>query len=193
MDEFFIYGTFIGLFLLFFPVFVYVDFYADARGNKLWFSISLYRVIRVFGGYGELRKDGIAVHLTKKFAAFVPYAELANTRKKFEVTKGFQLWRLHQIIEIGGMNEVYAVLIAAAIQAAFGGAYGYVHTHYPFVSIKNSAVFSGEPCLKVTNQTAVVFNGLVLAVALAKKALEALINWIRRKKSTALWKKQPSN
>ncbi len=193
MDEFFIYGTFFGLLLLFVPVFVYVDFYADARGNKLWFSVSLYRFLRVFGGYGELRKDGIAVHLTKKFALFLPYDDIIKKRRKFKITKGFQLWRLHQIIEIGGVGKIYAVLVAAAIEGAFGSVYGFVRTRYPFVSLKNSAIFSEEPCLKVTNQTAVAFNGLVLAVTLAKITLEALINWIRRKKSTASWKKQPSN
>ncbi len=193
MGEFFIWGTFLGVFLFFVPVFAYVDFFADARGNKLYFCISLFRIFRIFGGYGELRKGGIAVHLTKKYALFLPYGELANTRKKFEITKGFQLWRLHQIVEIGGIDKAAAILIGAAIEGTFGGVYGYVHTLYPFVSMKNSTLFSKEPCLKVTNQTAVVFNGLVLAVALAKKALEALINWIRTKKSTVLWKKRLKN
>lgn len=175
MDEFFIYGTFIGVFLLFVPIFVYVDTYADVRGNKLWFSLSLYKYFRIFGGYGELRREGIAVHLTKKFAAVVPYENLANTRKKFEITKGFQIWRFHQVIETGGANSVYSVLLAAAIRSASGAAFSFVRTRYPFVSLKNSALFAEEPCLKLSTQTAFVFNNLVLLVAITKKILEALI------------------
>ncbi len=193
MDEFFVYGTFFGVLLFLFPIFVYIDSYADIGGNKVYFAVSLYRVLRVFGGYGELRREGIAIHLTKKYAVFLPYSKLADTRKKFEITEGFQLWRFHQVVETGGAGSVYSVLTAAAIQSASGAAFSLLRTRHPFLSLKNSAVFSEKPCLKLTTQTAIVFNGLILLTALIKKALEALINWIRKRKSTASWKRQPSN
>lgn len=193
MGEFFVYGTFFGTLLFLLPVFVYVDVYFDLRGRKAWFSFSIYRFLRVFGGYAEVRKEGIALHLTKKFAILVRYADMGATKKKFEITKGFQLWKFHQTVETGGAGSPYAVLLAAAVQSAGGAAFSYLRTKHPFLSLKNITVFAERPCLKLSTQTATVFNGLVLLVAISKKILEALINWIRKSKSTASWKKQPSS
>ncbi|MFQ7036068.1 MAG: hypothetical protein ACLRTQ_10580 [Candidatus Borkfalkia sp.] len=41
-------------------------------------------------------KEGIAFHLTKKKAVLLPYKELGNTRKKFEITDGFQVYSYHR-------------------------------------------------------------------------------------------------
>ena len=182
-----------GLLFFLFPVFLYTDTYLDVGENKAWFAVSLFRRLRLFGGYAELRREGIAVHLTKNFAALIRYDKMGDTRKKFDFTQGFQLWRFHQIIETGGADSVYAVLLAAAIKSAVGGTFSYIRTKYPFVSLKNSTLLAEGARLKVTFETAVIFNGLVLTVAFTKKLLEALINRIRRKKLTASWKRQRSN
>ena len=179
------------LFLL--PIFVYVDGYLDVKENKLWFSISLYRHIRAFSGYSQLSKDGIAIHLTDKKAVILPYADMSKTRKKFEITKGFQLWRFHQIIEVSGANKPYGVMLAAVIQAVSAQAFSYLKTAHPFLSLRNSTVLSDRTELKISLQVATVFNGLVLSIAFTKKLLEAIINWIRKKRLETSWKKQRSN
>lgn len=189
MGDFFVYGAFFGFLLLIFPVFVTVDGYADIGRPKAWFSVSLYNV-RVFGGYGEIRKDGFAFHITKKFAILVRYADLAATRKKLEVMKGFQLWKLHQTIETGGAGNPYGALLGAAFSAAGGAAFSVLRTRHPFLSMKNTILLSNRPGLKATVEIVTVFNQLILIVALVKKCLEALINWIRKRKSTASWKKR---
>jgi len=92
MGEFFVYSFFFGIMGLLFPVFVYFDSYLDVKENKCWFSVSFYKYFRFIGGYIQLTKDGMAIHLTKKTAFLVPYNQMADTRKKFEITKGFQLY-----------------------------------------------------------------------------------------------------
>ena len=193
MGEFFVYSTFAGFLLTFFPVFLWLDAYVDARGNRAWFSFSAYRFMKIFGGYGQLDKEGIAVHVTKKTALFLPFDKLGDMRKKFEITKGFQLWKFHQTVEIGGADNVYGVLVAAGIQSFASGAFAYLRTKHPFVSLKNCTLLAEDPCLKLSFENAVVFNGFVLGMAITKKLLEALINWIRKKRSTASWKKQRSS
>lgn len=190
MGEFFIYSLFFGALIYLLPVFVYVDGYVDVEENKCWFSLSLYKHLKIFGGYAQLTKDGAVIHLTKKKAVIIEYAKMTDTRKKFEITKGFQLWRFHQIVETGGAQKPYGVLIAAALQALSGSVFSVLQTAYPFVSLKSGILLTEKTSLKVSLQTAAVFNGLVLTIALIKKLLEALINWIRTKKSTALWKKR---
>ena len=192
MGDFFVYGAFFGLLLLFFPVFVYVDLYVDAGRPKAWFSVSLFKYFRVFGGYAELRRDGIAFHVTKKFALPVKYADMNATRKKFEIMKGFQLWRLHQTLETGGARSPYSALYGAAFAIAGGTAFSVLRTKHPFLSVKNKILLSNRSSFKLTAEVATVFNLLILNTAIAKKCMEALINWIRKLKSTASWKRQRS-
>ena len=193
MGELFVYSLFFGVLLFFFPVFVYADGYVDAAENKAWFALCLYRRLKVFGGYGELLHDGVALHLTDKKAVFLPYAQMADTRKKFEIAKGFQLWRYHQIVEIGGAEKLYGVMLAAALQTAGCAAFSVLKTRYPFVSLKNNILLNENAVLKLSVQQATVFNLFILTLALVKKLLEAFLKWIKEKRSTASWKRLPNS
>ncbi len=193
MGELFVYSLFFGVLFFFFPVFVYVDGYVDVAENKAWFALSLFRRLKVYGGYGELVKNGIALHLTDKKAVFVPYATMPDTRKKFEITKGFQLWRFHQIVEVSGADRLYGVMLAAILQSAAAATFSVLRTRHPFVSLKNNVLLTQTAALKVSVQFATVFNWFILTLALIKKGLEELLKWIKDKRSTASWKRQPSN
>ncbi len=193
MGELFIYSLFFGTLFFFFPIFVYVDGYVDAKENKCWFSVSLYRFFKVFGGYLQIKKEGIVFHLTKKKAVILPYKQMAATRKKFEITKGFQLWRFHQTIETGGAEKISGILIAAVLQSVGSAIFSAMQTAHPFLSLRNNTLLSETNNLKITLQAATVFNGLVLTIAITKKILEAIINWIKEKKSTTSWKKRQSS
>ncbi len=192
MGEFFVWSTFFGALLFFFPVFVGFDAYINVRENRAYFALSVFG-LRVLGGYGELYRDGAAIHLTKKFAIFLPYDKMGDTRKYFEITDGFQLYKFHQIVETGGADSVYGILLATVLQAGGGAAFAYLRTKHPFLSLKNGTVLTDETCLKLTLESITVFNGLVLTLAITKKALEGFLNWIRNKKLTASWKKQRSS
>ena len=189
MGEFFVYSFFAGAVLLLFPIFIYADIYADAAENRAWFCISLFGKLKLFGGYAEVRTEGFVFHLTKKKAVLLPYSELAAARKRFEITKGFQLWRYHQIIETDGANQPKGVLIASFVCVAAGTVFSVLKGKHSFLSLKSRSLLHNEPCLKLTIRTALIMNGLVLALALIKKGLEGLLEWVKRKKSTASWKK----
>ena len=190
MGEFFIISAFFGTLLFLFPLYVRVEAHLDVKENKCWFFVGLYRHIKVFGGYGQLENDGIALHITKKKAIFLPYAKLADTRKKFEITQGFQLMRFHQVVETGGADTIYGIMLGAVSNAVAGSLFSILQTKHPFLSLKNNLLLTNRAQLKITLESEVVFNGLVLAVALTKKLLEVFINWIRTKKLIASWKKQ---
>lgn len=193
MGEFFVYSFFFGILFLFIPVFATLETYIAPTENRAWFSLGAYGIFKVFGGYAQLNRDGIAVHLTKKKAIFLPFAKMSDTKKMFEVTQGFQLWKFHQVIEMGKVTSPYSVLTASALQSLSGSIFSYLQTRYPFLSLKNSVLLREENCLKITLKASVVFNGLVIAIAITKKLLEAWINWIKRKKLIRFSKKQPNN
>ncbi len=193
MGEFFVYSLFFGTLLFLFPIFVYLDAYADVAENKCYFSLSLFKYLKVFGGYLQFKKEGIVFHLTKKKAVILPYRQIAPMRKKFEITKGFQLTRFHQIVESGGEGSPAGVLFASALQVLSGQTFSVMQTLHPFLSLKNGVLLREERTFKITLQAATVFNGLILSIAIGKKLLEAFLKWIRKKRSTASWKKQPSS
>ena len=191
MGEFFVYSFFVSTALFLFPVFLYIDAYADVAENRAWFCISLFHKLKLFGGYAQLRAEGLIFHLTKKKAFLLPYSEMANARKQFEITKGFQLWRFHQIVETDGADEPKGILVATLMNLAAGTAFSILRESHSFLSLKARSLLHNEKCLKFSIRAAVVLNGLVLAVALTKKVLEGLIVWI--KKLTASWKRRQKN
>ncbi len=190
MGELFVYSAFFGALLFFFPIFVYVDAYVDVRENKCWFALSLFKFLKIFGGYLQVKQEGLVFHLTQKKAVILPYKEMAPMRKKFEITKGFQLYRFHQIVETGGEGSPAGVLIGSLFMSLGGQICSVLHTQHPFLSLKNGVLLTETPNFKLTLQAVTVFNGLILSIAIGKKILEALLIWIRKKRSTALWKKR---
>lgn len=193
MGEFFVYSLFFGTLLFLFPIFIYIDAYVDVRENKCWFALSLFKFVKIFGGYLQLKKEGLVFHLTEKKAVILPYKQMAPMRKKFEVTKGFQLYRFHQIVETGGEGQPSGVVIAAALQAASAQIFSVLETLHPFLSLKNGVLLTERAELKLTLQFVTVFNGLILSIAIGKKLLEAFLKWIRKKRLIASWKKRLSN
>lgn len=193
MGELFVYSAFLGTLFFLFPVFVYVDAYVDAAENKCWFALSLFKFFKIFGGYLQIKKEGLVFHITKKKAVILPYKQMAPMRKKFEVTKGFQLYRFHQIVETGGEGSPQGVIVAAVLQSLSSQIFSVMQTLHPFLSLKNGVLLTENPRLKLSLQFVTVFNGLVLSIAIGKKLLEAFLNWIRKKRLIASWKKQLSN
>ena len=193
MGEFFVYSFFFGTLLMLFPVFVDADIYLDARENRGWFSLSLYHFLRLFGGYAQLRQEGIVFHLSKKKAIVLPYGEMSNARKKFEITKGFQLMRLHQLLETGGAQNAKSILLAAILSALGGTAYAFLREKRAALSFQSRVIFYNRPCLKASIGVTAVMNGLVIGIALAKKTMEGFIKWMRKRKSTVSLKKLRKN
>ncbi len=188
MGELFVWATFFGALLFFFPVFVGVHGYLDGEAARIFFAVRVFG-LRLVGGYAEPRKGGIAVHLTRHFALFLAYDKMGDTRKYFEITDGFQLMKLHAVVETGGADSVLGTLFASLIEAGGGAAYAVLGRRRPFLSVRSDTLLTAQPCLKVTAEAVTLFNGLVLVLALSKKVLEAWLNWIR-KRSTASWKRR---
>lgn len=193
MGEFFVYSLFAGTLLFLFPVFVHIDVYLDIRENKTNFSVRLFRLVKVAGGYVQIKTDGIVIHLSKKKAIFFPYDKMFRRNKKFQISDGFQLYKFHQIVETGGSQTIWGIMIASALQSAGGAACAVLKTKHPFLSLKNGTLLAEKACLKYSAQVAIIFNGLVITIALTKRILEVIINWIRKKRLTAFSKKQRSN
>jgi len=181
MGEFFVWGTLIGAIIILFPIFVCIDTHLDVRANKVWFSVRLFYFLKLVGGYMQLTSEGIAIHLSKKKGIILPYSQLLDTRKKFDITSGFQLIRLHSSLETNGANEAYGILIASAFQTASYIVFSFLTAQHPFISLENNILLSRQNNLTVSMHMVTCFNLLILLIAVCKKILEGIINGTKKK------------
>ena len=104
MDRLFFTVFTIGLFifiLLFFPIYLKTDVHYDMNGRKLAFSLSMYRVFRLLGGYIATYPGGLALHLSPKKAVLIPYGDLDSERKRFSLVRAFRLKSFYITVETG--------------------------------------------------------------------------------------------
>ena len=184
MDDTLCILSFVGFLSFLFPIFLNLNAFVDGKEKKGCFGIYLFRFFKIYGGYATLYKEGIAFHLTKKKAVLLPYKELGNTRKKFEITDGFQVYSYHQIVEIGNRENVGgAVLAAAFIESLAGALFARFFAEKKYLSLKSGVMLTPESdTLKVSVSMTAIFNLLVLSMASTKILLEKVIEYERKRK-----------
>lgn len=186
MENVYVYGAFINMLFLFFPIFLSLDAYVDITKNKTYFSVHLFKFFKVIGGYITLQKEGVAIHITKKKAIFVKYEDMQKERKKFEITAGFQLYTLRTSLEIGDEYFPAAGFYTAMFTQILSQIlYPWITHRKDFMNLKNGTLLlHGDNAVKATVHLVTVFNQLTIVIALAKLILEAIINLWQKKKNT---------
>lgn len=193
MSEPFFWIFFATIVLLIVPIWVNIHAHFDVLERKIWFSIRLFHVIKLLGGYILLTNEGFAIHVSKKKALIFPYTQLFTMRKQFEITNGFQLLRLRFTIETNGAERMYGVAIATGLRIIGDVLYPILQTKYPLLSAKNYILLSDKKIFTISMEMVTAFNFVILIIAIIKKILEGILQWIRERKSTALWKKRQNN
>ena len=185
MGEFFVYSFFAGALLLLAPVFLTARGYADLTKNRIWFSLKLFRICPLAGGYLEFCGEGIVWHRSKTKAVILPYGELAAAGKRFQITKGFQLLRFDRIAEIGGTPNAVAYAAALSILSSVTGAV--LRERFAVVQEGRTLLCRGD-IFAIAVRATIVCNLLTIMAALTKKCLEGLITWIKNCRLS--WKKR---
>lgn len=92
MGKFFLpLGIVFGIvFLLFFPIFLEFNVFADVKRKTFSFSLYVDKIFRAIGGYATAYKGGICLHVGKKKAILLPFNKVDAERKKFSFTNAFQ-------------------------------------------------------------------------------------------------------
>lgn len=169
----------------FFPVFLTVDGYMDLTANKLYFSLKIFKFIKVIGGYIVFGKDGETIHISEKKAFFRPYADMKEDEKKLKLFKGFQLFSFRASLELGDEDFPAAGLYTAlATQLLSQALYPLVQKDRVFMELKNGVLLlHGENALKITVRLVTVFNQFAITIAVVKNILEGIINYGRKRKT----------
>lgn len=178
MENFIVISAFLSFIIFIFPIFATVS--VIIGGKRIGFSIYLFSVIKLGGGYITFHKEGYCVHISKNKAIFVPYKNMSEERKKFAVTEGFQLYKLHLTAELN-KNADHSIPLAVIMQSGLQSAFALIKAERKYLSLKSGVLLSeGEPSL--TLKTVTVFNVFVLARAVIKIIMGRIITKIWQKK-----------
>lgn len=170
--------------LTLFPIFINLNVFFDISQKKGCFSVYLFKIIKIHGGYATLYDKGIAFHLSNEKANLVPYKEFLNTRKKFEITDGFQIYSYNQIIEIGSEDSVALTIMASSLLNVLTNAlFSAFNRNKAYLSLKSGVLLTPtKNTLKISIKLVAVFNLFVLAMAGVKIILEKIISYGRKRK-----------
>ena len=179
MDELYVCILSVGTaaFVLLFPIAADLNFHLDAAERKLYFGILLYGNIRLFGGYMEPRREGIAVHLSQKKAVLFPYAQMLKTRPDLNKLHGFHLKEVLSVTETGA--EAGDLLLAALLLCIGNAAGAAVRER---CTVRSDVLISTG--FRLTARLKVEFTLFAVLVLLIKLALEAFVAWKEERKST---------
>lgn len=186
MSGFFLFSLLSAIVQILFPLFLSIHLYADIKERKLYFSLYILRIFKVYGGYATLYDGGIAFHLTKNRAALLPYSEIVNASNNldFKISRGFYIYAFSSIAEIGAKSEpAAAVLAASLIQIVSGFAAGYVFSRKKCASFKSDVIlYEGSDNIKISVRIILVFNFLVVIMAALKILLQTITEKIHEYK-----------
>ena len=186
MSGFFLFSLLSAIVQILFPLFLSIHLYADIKERKLYFSLYILRIFKVYGGYATLYDGGIAFHLTKNRAALLPYSEIVNASNNldFKISRGFYIYAFSSIAEIGAKSEpAAAVLAASLIQIVSGFAAGYVFSRKKCTSFKSDVIlYEGSDNIKIGVRIILVFNFLVVIMAALKILLQTITEKIHEYK-----------
>ena len=159
MDRFFFIFLLISLsisILLFFPIYLKANGHYDMNGRKMAFSICLYKILKVFGGYIATYQGGLAVHVSPKKAILIPYKDLNNERKRFSIMRTFRLNKINITTETGAEYLLPSAVAHAGFRILFfilGG---------KKEKIENNVWLVDGDVLRITMNVSVRFNLFIL-------------------------------
>ena len=186
MSGFFLFSLLSAIVQILFPLFLSIHLYAEIKERKLYFSLYMLRIFKVYGGYATLYDGGIAFHLTKNRAALLPYSEIVNASNNldFKISRGFYIYAFSSIAEIGAKSEpAGAVLGGAVIQNVSGFCAGEVVRRKKWGPFKSDVIlYEGSDNIKIGVRIILVFNFLVVIMAALKILLQTITEKIHEYK-----------
>jgi len=164
------------------PIFCNFNIYFDVNKNKYYFGLFLFKFIKVYGGYFQIIGEGLVFHVSEKKALILPFNKVFESRKKFTITKGFEIIRFHQVVEYGNKEDIAKpVFFCSLSQIIFGIIYAKYKIEKPFVNLKSTTLLvEDESVFKLSANIVAAFNMIVIIIALSKIIMEKVLKNVKR-------------
>ena len=162
------FGLLAVLALLFFPIYLQTNAHYDMNRKKFCFSVNAYKKIKLIGGYATTYPGGVALHVSKKKAFLLPYAQINDKRKRFSFIKTFRLKSFVLTTESGAEYLFLTALTQAVLRVFFFVKGGKKE------GVENNFWLTDGDVLRVSLESLVYFNLFILLCAFIKFCKEKL-------------------
>lgn len=165
----------LGIVVLFCPIYLQTNAHYDMNRRKFCFSVNVYRKIKIIGGYATTYPGGLALHVSKKKAFLLPYAQINDKRKKFSFAKAFRLKSFVLTTESGAEYLFLTALAQAVLRLIFfikGG---------KKEGVENNLWLTDGDVLRISLQSIVYFNLFILLRVFITFCKEKIIELCRKK------------
>ena len=154
---------------LIFPIFLGVKINLSKERKRLEFCFKIFR-IKIICGYAEIIKEGIIIHLTKKFAFIVPFHKIFDMRKKVEPLKDYHFIKMNYLLDIGSQNNATNPVVMAVLVNYFSNHLKwFLNNRKPYVSTENVInVYIDQDRFELPLDATVIFNLLMILLSAIK-------------------------
>lgn len=142
--------------LLFFPVVIQTDFYYDIREKKAGFSVYIYKLFKILGGYVQTYPGGLALHVSDKKAFLIPYSQMDSERKRFSFLRSFKCIAFTLTTETGAEYLLYVSVAHTVLRYYFLRSGGDRH------NVENNVWLTDGDVFRISLHTAIYFTLFLL-------------------------------
>ena len=169
--------------LLFMPATAGAECCFDLLKGRLYYGVYIFAKIKIVRGYVQLKKTTAEIKIGGKIKVF-PYKKIFEDRKKFDILFGFQLAELSFLLEAGKREKSVLPLEAACAFSAAGSVIlPVIKTISPAAKLYcGTEIYENKNRLTLHFNVYILFNAVLLGIAVAKKILENIINGKRKAK-----------
>ncbi len=93
--------TIIIFILLIFPIFLTSNIAFIGEHKKIYFSIYMFNIFYLLGGYIEIKSVGIVIHFTKIKAKIIKFKSIKNITPNVSIVKDYHIKSVNAIIDVG--------------------------------------------------------------------------------------------
>ena len=175
--------TVIIVFVLIFPIFINLYLLLDINMKKAYFSIYLYDVIKVLGGYAQVIKSGFAFHLSEKKAIILPFRSFFGIKQNYNLTNNFKIISFSNCLEIGNNNDLFVTLyLGYTLNIVAEKLFKIIRYNRNGLKLHNDInIYTENDLLKTSCKSIVVFNLLSIISLLIKLILRKITNGTKNK------------
>ena len=170
----------VAFILIVFPIFINIDALYDGDSKKLFFSISIFGLIKVLSGYCELIDVGIGIHVSKTKAFIIEYKKLLGVGKNFKPILDLHVLKLNVLIENGSEEDSPLTLFANSFVALISCfVKEWLAYKKPYLKYDLNIKTIEKQRKNIYFETTIVFNIFIILLTFLKFIGEKIIYGIR--------------
>ena len=155
------------------PVMVGIDIYFDGKDKVIYYTVRIFKVIKIVKGTIVFERKGIEITYFKRIKK-ITYKKLFSGNKNYKILLSLDLVRLNALLEIGSSeNKVSPIMVGAIYNAITSPAISYLKQNNNLLNASNGVeIHQSCDLIKYNLSVIICFNFALLCFAIIKKIME---------------------